>query len=189
MSSTGERPTQNLRQRGTLVIVGAAAGLAVLIQLAGAPSAQADDVITPVITAIDGTFADGQAEWSDAMTLLSSGDVPDGLAAAFTGLDDFSVVPQGELWEFGYDALQGSTGPYPIEYFTTLPAPTDLSTTAADVTDFLNNSQLAWSDAVDDFGLGHIAAGLGALADVNSDVVAASQVELIGLTDTLLGGL
>ena len=36
MSSTGERPTQNLRQRGTLVTVGAAAGLAVLIQLAGA---------------------------------------------------------------------------------------------------------------------------------------------------------
>jgi hypothetical protein len=188
MSSTGERPAQDLRQRGTLVTA-AAAGLAALIQLAAAPSAQADDVITPVITAIDATFAAGQAEWSDAASLLSSGDVPDGLAAAFTSFDDYSVIPQGELLQFGYDALQGSEGPYPVESLTTLPAPTDLATTAADVTGFLNNAQLVWGDALDDFGLGHIAAGLGALGDANTDVVVASQVELIGLTDTLLGSL
>jgi hypothetical protein len=41
------------------------------------------------------------------------------------------------------------------------------------------------SSASFDFGSGNVAAGLGDLVDATDEYVAASQIELIGLTDVL----
>jgi hypothetical protein len=174
-----------------VVGLGAAAGgllFAALGQLAGAPSARADN-ITDVIDSIQATDAVGQDLLSDAATVFSGGDVPDGLAAEFTGLDDILFNAQGDLYVNGYAALQGIDGPYSYQTFGDLPVPTDLTATSADVTQFFDYAQSSLTAAATDFGTGDLGNGLAQLTDATEDWVAASQIEFIGLTDTLLGSL
>jgi hypothetical protein len=169
--------------------LGAAAGglfVAALCQLAGAPSAQADN-ITDVIDSIQATDAVGQTLLGEAGTFFSSSDVPDGLASEFTGLDDTLFGAQYDLLVNGYADLQGIDGPYSYETFGLLPTPTDLATTSTDVTQYFDYAQSSLTAAATDFGTSDFGAGLGELTNATEDYVAASQIELIGLTDTLLG--
>jgi hypothetical protein len=172
-----------------VVGVGAAAGgllVAALGQLASAPSARADVDITDVIASIDATDAVGQTALGDAATFFSSGDVPDGLAASFTGLDDILFNAQNDLFVNGYEALQGIDGPYSAQSFVDLPTPTDLAATSADVASYFDTARESLSTAATDFAAGDLGNGLGQLVDATEDWVAASQIELIGLVDTLI---
>jgi hypothetical protein len=189
MSSIGQRPAQNLHQRGPVGAVAAAAaaaGLAALIQLAAAPSAQADSNLTDVIASIDYTDGVGQTLLGDAATLLADGDVRDGLATGFTGLDDFLFNAQRDLFVNGYMALQGIDGPYGSETFSDLPGPSDLATASTDAAEYEEYAQGALTTAATDFGAGDLGNGLGALTDATEDWAAASQLEFIGLVDTLI---
>jgi hypothetical protein len=189
MSFVGERPTHALRQRRVLAGVGAAAGgmlVATLLQLAAAPSAQADSNLTDIISAIDYTDTTGQTLLGDAATLFAEGDVHDGLATGFTGLDDILFNAQDDLFVDGYQALQGIDGPYGADTFGYLPVPTDLAAASTDAAEYGNYAQGALTTAEMDFGTGDFGDALGALTLATENWVAASQIELIGLVDTLV---
>ena len=171
-----------------LFVIGAAAGgmlLAALGELAAAPTAAADSDITDIIAAVDATDAIGQGWLGDAATALSSGDLGYGLADGFTGLDDIVFGAQHDLLVSGYEALQGVDGPYSANDYALLPAPMDLATTSTDVAEYVEYARDSLSSASFDFGSGNVAAGLGDLVDATDEYVAASQIELIGLTDVL----
>jgi hypothetical protein len=55
------------------------------------------------------------------------------------------------------------------------------------VTQYFDYAQSSLTAAATDFGTSDFGAGLGELTNATEDYVAASQIELIGLTDTLLG--
>jgi hypothetical protein len=92
-----EPPVDSYRSR-TGVLVGLAAavgafGAAVMMSAATAPTARAD-VLTDVINAVDADYAAGQGDFTTALTDLGSGDVNDGLAALFSGVDtDLVGIP------------------------------------------------------------------------------------------------
>jgi hypothetical protein len=171
-----------------LIVIGAAAGgmvLAALGDLAAAPTAAADSDITDIIAAVDATDAIGQSWFGDAATALSTGDLGDGLADGFTGFDDDVFGAQHDLLQYGYEALQGIDGPYSAHDYAPLPVPTDLATTSTDVAEYVEYARDSLSSASFDFGSGNVAAGLGDLVDATDEYIAASQIELIGLTDVL----
>jgi hypothetical protein len=82
----------------TGVLVGLAAavgafGVAVMMSAATAPTARAD-VLTDVINAVDADYAAVQGDFTTALTDFGSGDVNDGLAALFSGVDtDLVGIP------------------------------------------------------------------------------------------------
>ena len=177
-----------MNRSGHLIVIGIAAGgmfLAALSELAAAPNAAADSNFTDVIASIDATDVIGQSWLGDAATALSSGDLGDGLADGFTGFDDVVFAAQHDLLQYGYEALQGIDGPYSAEDFAPLPAPIDLASTSADVAKYVEYARDSLSSASFDFGSGNVASGLGELVDATEEYAAASQIELIGLTDFL----
>jgi hypothetical protein len=81
---------------GLLIGVAAAAGAfvaAALLSSAGIPTARADD-FTDIVTTADAELAHGQQFFDLATTDFGSADVPDGVAALVSGLDnDLIAVP------------------------------------------------------------------------------------------------
>ncbi|MCV7260934.1 hypothetical protein [Mycobacterium shimoidei] len=66
---------------------------AAMMSAVSAPTARADE-FTDIINIVDGEFATGQSYFDLAATDFGSGDVPDGLAALFSGVDNdvFAVL-------------------------------------------------------------------------------------------------
>lgn len=173
-------PAKSLSRRSSAIIgIGAADGgmlFATLAQLAVAPAAHADIIVT----GLDDTFAAANTALTDAATALGSGDVPDGLAYGFAGLDDYSLASLGTVLENGYLELTG---------YTELAAPTTLAATGTDVTSALSTAASDFTTAGNDFGSSDVLDGaLSAFAGVGY-LVEAPEIELIGLVDTTLGSL
>jgi hypothetical protein len=77
-------------QRGTMVGFGAAMGAfsaAAMMSAVSAPTARADD-FTDIINIVGGEFATGQSYFELGATDFGSADVPDGLAALISGVDN-----------------------------------------------------------------------------------------------------
>lgn len=165
----------------------AAAGgllLAVLGQLAAAPSARAD--LSDIINAIGVSDSTGQTDFAEASLLLSGGDVPGALGYSLIGLDNYLVGPGYDVLLNGYDTLIGENGSYFATVFGPLPTPTDLAETFTDVANLVTNAQQDFAGASADFAADNIFIGL---ADLNTGGVALTeswQVGLVGLTDALL---
>jgi hypothetical protein len=77
-------------QSGVMVGLGAAIGafsVAVMMSTVSAPTARADD-FTDIINIVDGEFATGQSYFDLAATDFGSADVPGGLAALLSGVNN-----------------------------------------------------------------------------------------------------
>jgi hypothetical protein len=176
------------RRSSAVIGIGAAVGgmlFGALAQLAVAPAAHADIIVT----GLDDTFAAANAALTDAASALGSGDVPDGLAYGFAGLDDYSLASLGTVLENGYLELTGYTGPGYFFDYPELAAPTTLAATGTDVTSALSTAASDFTTAGNDFGSSDVLDGaLSVFAGVGY-LVEAPEIELIGLVDTTLGSL
>jgi hypothetical protein len=139
------------RQRSGLAVGFGVAGLALLVQLSGASVAHADDYST-IVADIQGVEALGQTDLSDAAAAFDGGNVVQGLADTFSGLDDTTVSPV-EWFVLGEtDALTGAALPGSgwFDFDDTLIAPTNWSdalTDSATLTSLGNDFLNAGSDA------------------------------------------
>jgi hypothetical protein len=89
----------NRSRVGVMVGLSAAAGVfgvAAMMSAATAPTARADD-FGDIISAVDGDFANGQADFTTAFADFGSGDVTNGLPAFFDGLDNDLLSPEDTL--------------------------------------------------------------------------------------------
>lgn len=112
-----------------LATAAGAIGVAAMISAATAPTARADD-FTDVVNAIDSDYSAGQADFSSAYTDFSGGDVNDGLAAYFSGVDtDFVGAP--DALEIGTAQLLAND---PVDLFDPLTIMPEANFTSA-VTD------------------------------------------------------
>jgi hypothetical protein len=189
MNHARHDPTKSLRRRsGAVVGIGAAAGgmlFAALAQLATAPAAHADIIVT----GLDDTFLAGNAAFDDGAAAFGSGDVPDGLGWGFAGLDDYSIAPLGTFLENGYLELTGYTGPGYFYNYPELPDPTTLAATSTDVTNALESAVSDFTAAGSALGSGDVLDGAVSAFTGIGYLVEAPEIELIGLTDTAFGGL
>jgi hypothetical protein len=103
------------RSRTLLVGLSAAAGVvgaAAMMSAATAPTARADD-FTDIISTVDADLSDGQADFTTAFTDFSSNEVPAGLTAFYSGLDDDLWAAPANVEVGTVEALTGLgiTGP------------------------------------------------------------------------------
>jgi hypothetical protein len=112
--------------RGTLmaVMLGALVA-AVMTAMAGAPVARADDPSTDIFNALQGDFSLGQEAFTLANTDFASGDVADGLAAFYGGVDDDLLSVPNNLLQGSLAALLGESIGSSLSW--TIPSPADLN--------------------------------------------------------------
>jgi hypothetical protein len=87
--------------------------------------ARADDPITDIVTAVQGDFTLGQEAFSLANADFANGDVADGLAALYGGVDDDLLSVPNNLLQGSLAALLGE--PIDSSLSWTIPAPVDLN--------------------------------------------------------------
>ena len=93
--------------------------------VATAREARADDPITDIFNAVQGDFALGQEAFSLANADFANGDVADGLAAFYGGLDDDVLSVYNNLAEGSLAALTGE--PVADSLSWTIPTPADFN--------------------------------------------------------------
>ena len=132
----------------TLIGVVAAAGAfgaAAMMSAATAPTARADD-FGDVITAVDGVYAVGQDDFTTAFTDFGGGDVNDGLAAFFSGVDTDLLGAPGTL-ELGTVQLL-TTGTIMAGTSFDIGPESDFTSALADVQYDLGAAQESFSSAL-----------------------------------------
>jgi hypothetical protein len=143
------------RQRSGLAVGFGVAGVGTLIgllgQLSGVSVAHADDYST-IVADIQGVEALGQTDLSDAAAAFEGGNVVQGLADTFSGVDETTVSPEEWLLVGGTDALTGAALPDSgwFDFDDSLIAPTNWSdalTDTATLTSLGNDFLTAGSDA------------------------------------------
>lgn len=189
MTHARHQRTSSLHRRGGAVVgIGAAAGgmlFAALAQLT-APAAHAD----AITNSLEDTIAAGNADYATASSDFSNLDVPDGLGWSFAGLNDYLLAPIADVSYNGYAELfEGYTGAGTYFSFPELPDPTTFAATSADVAQALANAQTDFTTAAGDFGSSDIIDGASYAFQGIGQLVDAPEIEVIGLTDTLLGSL
>ena len=113
-------------RRGNLTAVMLGALVAtVLTATAAAPAAHADDPFTDILSAVQGDFALGQEAFELANSDFASGDVADGLAAFYGGIDDDLLSVPNNLLQGSLAALTGE--PIDSSMSWTIPASADLN--------------------------------------------------------------
>jgi hypothetical protein len=138
----------NRSRTGVLVGVAAAAGAfgaAAMLSAATAPTARADD-FTDLINAVDGVYAVGEADFSTAFTDFGGGDVNDGLAAFFSGVDTDLLGAPGSL-EIGTVQLL-TTGTIMTGISFDVGAEPDFTSALTDAESFLADAQENFTSAV-----------------------------------------
>lgn len=140
------------RQRSGLAVVFGVAGVGLLGQLGGVSAAHADDYST-IVADIQGVEALGQTDLGDAAAAFETGNVVQGLADTFSGLDDTTVSPEEWLLLGGSDALTGAALPGSgwFDFDDTLIVPTNWSDALSDtatLTSLGNDFLTAASDAL-----------------------------------------
>jgi hypothetical protein len=113
-------------RRGTLmaVLLGALVA-AVMTGIASAPVARADDPFTDIFNAVQGDFSLGQEAFTLANVDFANGDVADGLAAFYGGVDDDLFSVPNNLLQGSLAALIGE--PIDSSLSWTIPAPADFN--------------------------------------------------------------
>ena len=166
-----EHPMSDIRSRsGILIAVAAAAGAfgaAAMMSAVAAPTARADDT-TQIIDAIEGDYAAGQTDFTDAFNDFAHGDFVPGLADSFNGMDQDSLAPTDNLLLGTVEALQGD----PITtslFFDDLSAPDNFADASAQAQIYFNEGQGLLSNAAIAFSAG--------------DYSAATDLELAGSAD------
>jgi hypothetical protein len=149
-------PSMDSNRSRTAVLVGLAAavgafGVAVMISAATAPTARAD-VLTDVINAVDADYAAGQGDFTTALTDFGSGDLNDGLAALFSGVDTDLVGIPSNL-EIGAAELLTNRPSLLTSPFTVEPEP--------DFTSALTDAESAFAAAQESFTEAATALSLG----------------------------
>jgi hypothetical protein len=157
----------NRSRFGMLIGLGAAAGalgVAALMSAAAAPTARADD-FSAIVTDVEGNLAAGQTSFGEAWTDFSGGDVTDGLAAYFQGVDDDFVSAPDSVLLGTADALAGQ----PINGFANVivSAPPDFADALTDVAGQLNVAQTISTDAVTALSAGDYLGAFGDELDVS----------------------
>ncbi len=113
--------------RGGLLVAAALGALAtaVMTATATAPFAHADDPINDLLVAVQGDFSLGQEAFTLANADFANGDVADGLATFYGGVDDVLLsVPNNVL----QGSLAGLTGePVESALSWTIPTPADFN--------------------------------------------------------------
>jgi hypothetical protein len=192
MSKVFERlePAMGIKRSraATLVGLGAAAGAfgaAVMMSAATAPTARADD-FTDILNAVEGDFASGQAAFGEASTLFGSNDVPAGLDALFSGVDDDSVWAPDNLLVGSIEALtnEGITNSLAGDLYT--PAPTTFAAALADAQNTIVAGESFFTTGASDLSLGSF--GNAALYDLAGSAYIfdfAPQLLVIGTADAL----
>jgi hypothetical protein len=89
---------------GMLVGVAAAFGVAAMMSTATSPTARADD-FSEIIAAVDGDYSAGQTAFGFADSYFAAGNIPDGLADFFTGVDDDTAAASDNLFVGTVEAL------------------------------------------------------------------------------------
>jgi hypothetical protein len=113
--------------RGVLLLATmfAAVVTAFTVALGTAGQARADDPITDIFNAVQGDFALGQEAFTLANADFADGDVANGLAAFYGGLDDDVLSVYNNLAEGSLAALTGE--PVAGSLSWTIPAPADFN--------------------------------------------------------------
>jgi hypothetical protein len=162
----------------------AAAGMLMALtdQVGQAVVARADDYST-IVADIQGVEALGQVDLGDAAADFEGGSAVQGLADAFTGLDDTTVAPGEWLVLGGSDAITGAALP-PAGWFDfddTLITPTSWSDAVADATSLSSSGSDFLTAASDAFTGGDASTGLSDL------LIAADFFEILSPQELALG--
>ena len=108
-----------------LAAVLGALATAVMTATATAPVVHADDPLTDLLVAVQGDFSLGQEAFTLANADFANGDVADGLAAFYGGVDDVLLSVPNNLLQ---GSLAGLTGePVDSALSWTIPAPADFN--------------------------------------------------------------
>ena len=113
--------------RGGILLAAALGALATAVTTATAtaPLVRADDPITDLLVAVQGDFSLGQEAFTLANADFANGDVADGLAAFYGGVDDVLLSVPNNLLQ---GSLAGLTGePVDSALNWTIPAPADFN--------------------------------------------------------------
>jgi hypothetical protein len=116
-----------LKARGGMLLVAVLGALvaAATTAMATAPVARADDPLTDLLVAVQGDFALGQEAFTLANADFANGDVADGLATFYGGVDDVLLSVPNNLLQ---GSLAGLTGePVDSALSWTIPAPADFN--------------------------------------------------------------
>ena len=108
-----------------LALMSGALATAVMTAMTNAPVARADDPFSDIFSAVQGDFSLGQETFELANTDFASGDVADGLAAFYGGVDDDLLSVPNNLLQGSLAALMGE--PIDSSLSWTIPAPADLN--------------------------------------------------------------
>jgi hypothetical protein len=155
------------------ILVGLAAaagafGVAAVMSAASAPTARADD-LTDVINAVDGDLTLGQTDFSTAFADFGGGDVNDGLAAFYAGVDNDFVSAPDNLYVGSLDLLANDPV---VGSLTVSLAPESNFTTGLNVAEaFFTAGEPEFTSAATDLSAGDYAGAayldsLGSLYDV-----------------------
>jgi hypothetical protein len=115
------------KPRGGILLAAALGTLATAIMTATAtaPVVHADDPLTDLLVAVQGDFSLGQEAFTLANADFANGDVADGLAAFYGGVDDVLLSVPNNLVQ---GSLAGLTGePVESALSWTIPAPADFN--------------------------------------------------------------
>jgi hypothetical protein len=167
-----------------LAAAAGALGLAATIAAAGAPTARAD-AFTDIINGVEDDFAYGQASFSDAFAELGSGDVGNGLAAFFSGVDDDLVGAPDSLYIGGVDALTNE--PVLGSFSFDLVFPGDFTAALTEVQSFVSIGEGYLTSAATEFAAGDFAdaasnSALGSdyLFDIDPQILLMGAVDSLG---------
>jgi hypothetical protein len=159
-------------------------GLAAMLASATAPTARADD-FTDIINSVESDLASGQASFSDASAELGSGDVDNGLAAFFSGVDDDLVGAPDSLYIGSVDALtdQPVFGPFAFD----LGFPGDFSDALTEAQSFAGDGENYLAAAATELAGGDFAdaaynSALGSayLFDINPEILLMGALDSLG---------
>jgi hypothetical protein len=167
----------------------AALATAWMLSLASAPTAHADDFTTvldgaqAIINLGDGALTTGASD-------LGSGDIGDGLSSLFAGLDDNLLGAPSYLLDGSFELATGASTVSNYGYYTFgIGDPGSIADANNVAEELIGIAESDFTSGLGDLSTGDYTDGLPLLFDGTGDLALVPQVELIGLTDTLLGSL
>jgi hypothetical protein len=173
------------RSRSAILIAIAAAagafGAVAMVSAAAAPAARADDT-TQIIDAIQGDYAQGQIDFTAALTDFGHGSSVPGMAELLNSVNDYSLSPTDNLVLGTVEALEG--GPITSSlYFDDLNDPGSFANAVEQAQIFFNEGQGFLSNAAIDFSSGDYGAG------TYAELTGSADAYVLPVEELLLGAL
>jgi hypothetical protein len=184
------RQTDN--QRRWVFGLGAAAGgmlVAAIGQCAVAPSAHADDPISDILTDIQTSLNVGAEDLAGGANYFAADNIPAGLSDDLAGVESLLLGPGYDIFDDGTDALTGSGSVTDPFYVPPVTVPTDLADATSLAQSYLESGETLLTTAATDFGAGDYAGWAVDSVLASEAFVSAPDETIIGLTESLLGGI